>query len=115
MYATLQKRQTAARPDGRRSRRSRHACSSYSYTRKPTRRTTKPRSDDDNTTARRTPRSTPSPTTRVSPYPLRVRTPPQSLPPPAPPVCRQARVSLDASPDNEDHDDAGQHRLQLVV
>ncbi|GMF14580.1 unnamed protein product [Phytophthora fragariaefolia] len=51
-----------------------------------------------------------SPTVRVSPYPLRERTPPQHLSPPVASSCQRPRVSLDASPERLD-----QHRLQLVV
>ncbi|KAG3093195.1 hypothetical protein PI124_g15486 [Phytophthora idaei] len=69
-----------------------------------------PSTDPRRTSARRTPPSTLSPNVRVSPYPLRERTPPQSASPPAPPTRQRARVSLDASPLN-----AEQHRLQLVV
>ncbi|KAG1693621.1 hypothetical protein DVH05_023025 [Phytophthora capsici] len=60
-----------------------------------------------------TPGSTPS--KRVSPYPLRKRTPRQLLSPSAAPAHQQARVSLDASPANAVHHVADQHRLQLVV
>ncbi|KAF1790157.1 hypothetical protein GQ600_5808 [Phytophthora cactorum] len=69
-----------------------------------------PSTDPRRTSARRTPPSTLSPNVRVSPYPLRERTPPQSASPPAPPTRQRARVSLDASPLN-----AEQHRLQLAV
>ncbi|KAG6954859.1 hypothetical protein JG688_00012143, partial [Phytophthora aleatoria] len=61
------------------------------------------------TPARGTPPSTSS-ALRVSPYPLRERTPPQSFPSSANPARQRARVSLSTSPDNP-----GQHRLQLVV
>ncbi|KAE9340231.1 hypothetical protein PF008_g11206 [Phytophthora fragariae] len=64
---------------------------------------------------RRTQCSTPSPSARVSPYPLHERTPPQALSPSAPPVRRQARVSLDASSESGETEEANQHRLQLVV
>ncbi|ETI38241.1 hypothetical protein F443_15976 [Phytophthora nicotianae P1569] len=58
-----------------------------------------------------TPMSTPPPMTRVSPYPLRERTPPQPLSPSVTPARRQPRVSLDSLPADAAH----QHRLQLVV
>lgn len=59
--------------------------------------------------ARRTPPSTSS-SARVSPYPLRERTPPHSTQTLAPRAHQRARVSLSTPPDN-----AEQHRLQLVV
>ncbi|KAJ8535163.1 hypothetical protein ON010_g13575 [Phytophthora cinnamomi] len=63
-------------------------------------------------TVRRMPRSTQSSIARVSPHPLRDRTPPQLFSPSAPPVRRQARVSLDTWEENEGPGDAGQ---QLIV
>ncbi|GMG15051.1 unnamed protein product [Phytophthora fragariaefolia] len=71
-----------------------------------------PRPSQGGRAVQRTPRSTPSPTTRVSPYPLHVRTAPQLLSSSVPTTRRQARVSLDASPVNAAHDE---HRLQLLV
>ncbi|GMF14444.1 unnamed protein product [Phytophthora fragariaefolia] len=62
-----------------------------------------------NTPTRRPPVIGSSPTVRVSPYPLRERTPPQHLSPPVASSCQRPRVSLDASPERLD-----QHRLQLV-
>ncbi|OWZ20760.1 hypothetical protein PHMEG_0004794 [Phytophthora megakarya] len=64
---------------------------------------------------RRTLRSTPSPSVRVSPYPLRERTPPQALSPSAVPGRRQGRDSLDAGSETEVSGEGDQHRLQLVV
>ncbi|KAL4163335.1 hypothetical protein KRP22_014914 [Phytophthora ramorum] len=62
------------------------------------------------TPTRRPTTSATSPTVRVSPYPLRERTPPQHLTPPAASSRQRPRVSLDASPEGVD-----QHRLQLIV
>ncbi|POM64162.1 hypothetical protein PHPALM_20346 [Phytophthora palmivora] len=58
--------------------------------------------------------------TRVSPYPLRERTPTQLLSPSAHTARRRAQVTLDPSPGDADHhdadhDDADQHQHQLVV
>ncbi|OWY95773.1 hypothetical protein PHMEG_00034141 [Phytophthora megakarya] len=64
---------------------------------------------------RRTPRSTPSPSVRVSPYPLCERTPPQALSPSAAPGRRQGHVSQDAGSETEVSGEGDQHRLQLVV
>ncbi|ETI37925.1 hypothetical protein F443_16234 [Phytophthora nicotianae P1569] len=60
--------------------------------------------------ARRTPPSSSSSSARVSPYPLRVRTPPQTALTPQASRGHRPRVSIDDSPDEGD-----QHFLRLVV